>query len=115
MIRILPLAQAKAGMVLGQPADAAGQVLLTEGTTLTDAHLAMLNTRGVRSLGIQVPDDQRAPIDTKLVLSVDRLLRPRFARNNLQHPALKEIYRLALMRRIQQTVQSQGNGAPHAH
>lgn len=115
MIRILPLAQAKAGMVLGQPADAAGQVLLAAGTALTDAHLAMLTTRGVRSLAINVPDEQRAPIDTKLVLSVDRLLRPRFARNNLQHPALKEIYRLALMRRIQQTVQSQGNGVPNAN
>jgi hypothetical protein len=114
MIRIVPLAQAKAGMVLGQPADAAGQVLLAEGTTLTDAHLALFATRGLRSLAIAVPDEQRAPIDTKLVLSVDRTLRPRFVRCDLQHPALKEIYRLSLMRRIQLTAQASGAGAAHA-
>ncbi len=115
MIRVVSLAQAKVGMVLGQPADVAGQVLLSEGTTLTNAHLAMLKTRGVNVLAITVPEEQRAPIDAKMVLSADRLLRPRFARNNLQHPALKEIYRLALMRRLQQTVPPNGSGAPHAH
>lgn len=114
MNRIVPLAQAKAGMVLAQAADASGQVLLAAGTALTDAHLAMLATRGVRSLAIAVPDEQRGPIDTKLVLSVDRALRPHFVRCDLQHPALKELYRLALMRKIQQTVQKQGIGADHA-
>jgi hypothetical protein len=113
MIRTIAITQAKAGMVLGQPADAAGKVFLAEGTTLTDAYLALLNARGVRSVAIQVQDDQRKPIDTRAVLALDRQLRPRFARNNLQHPALKEIYRLALMRRIQQASLLQGSEESH--
>lgn len=118
MNRIIPITLAQPGLVLGEAATADGQVLLTEGTALTQAHLAMLTARGVRSLAVAVAKEQRAPIETKLVLAMDRALRPRFARTDLQHPALKEIYRLALMRRIQQTILHAGNqpdsGAPHA-
>jgi hypothetical protein len=108
MNRIIPLSVAQPGLVLGEPASADGQVLLTAGTTLTPAHLTMLTTRGVRSVAIVVAKEQRAPIETRLVLAMDRALRPRFTRTDLQHPAMKEIYRLALMRRIQQTL-TQGN------
>lgn len=104
MNRIIPLAMAQVGLVLGEPATADGQVLLAAGATLTQAHLNMLATRGVRSLAIAVAKEQRAPIETKLVLAMDRALRPRFARTDLQHPAMKEIYRLALMRCIQRTL-----------
>ncbi len=120
MNRIIPLALAQVGLVLGEPATADGQVLLAAGATLTQAHLKMLATRGVRSLAIAVAKEQRAPIDTKLVLATDRVLRPRFARTDLQHPAMKEIYRLALMRRIQLTLLQtesagqNGIGANHA-
>jgi hypothetical protein len=104
MNRIIPLTLAQVGLVLGEPATVDGQVLLAAGTTLTQAHLNLLATRGIRALAIAVPKEQRAPIDTKLVLATDRALRPRFARTDLQHPAMKEIYRLALMRRIQLTL-----------
>lgn len=118
MNRIIPISLAQPGLVLGEAATVDGQVLLAEGTALTQAHLGMLAGRGVRSLAVAVAKEQRAPIETKLVLAMDRLLRPRFARTDLQHPALKEIYRLALMRRIQQTILQAGNkpdhGAPHA-
>jgi hypothetical protein len=118
MNRIIPITLAQPGLVLGESATANGQVLLAEGTTLTQAHLAMLTTRGVRSLAVAVAKEQRAPIETKLVLAMDRALRPRFSRTDLQHPAMKEIYRLALMRRIQQTVlharEKNDHGAHHA-
>lgn len=104
MNRIIPLSAVQAGLVLGEPASVDGQVLLAAGTMLTSGHLAMLANRGVRSLAIAVAQEQRAPIETKLVLAMDRALRPRFARTDLGHPALKEIYRLALMRRIQLSV-----------
>ena len=118
MNRISPISLAQPGLVLGEAASADGQVLLAEGTTLTQAHLGMLTARGVRSLAVAVAKEQRAPIGTKLVLEMDRLLRPRFARTDLQHPAMKEIYRLALMRRIQQTLMHSGEktdtGVPRA-
>jgi hypothetical protein len=117
MNRIIPITLAQPGLVLGEAATADGQVLLAEGTTLTQAHLGLLTARGVRSLAVAVAKEQRAPIETKLVLAMDRNLRPRFARTDLQHPAMKEIYRLALMRRIQQTVMQaheKSDGAPHA-
>lgn len=100
MNRIIPLSQAQAGQVLGEAASADGQVLLAAGTTVTQGHLDMLATRGVRTLAIAVPAEHHAAINTKLVLATDRLLRPRFVRTDLQHPAMKEIYRLALMRRL---------------
>ncbi len=114
MNRIIPLAELRPGMILGEAAMVDGQVLLASGTTLTPAHLTVLSTRGVRSLAVVVADEQRTPIDTKLVLAIDRSLRPRFARTDLQHPAMKEIYRLALMRRIQRTV-SQAQTTPGAN
>ena len=116
MNRIIPLAELRPGMVLGDAASVDGQVLLANGTTLSAAHLTVLSARGVRSLAVVVPDEQRTPIDTKLVLAIDRSLRPRFARTDLHHPAMKEIYRLALMRRIQRTVShiDAAPGAGHA-
>ena len=113
MNRILALAMVKPGMVLSEPASANDQVLLATGTTLTVAHLALLNSRGVRSLSVSVADDQRAPIDTKLVMAMDRSLRPRFICADLKHPAIKEIYRIALLRCIQLAA-TKTPGANHA-
>jgi hypothetical protein len=110
MNRITPLADLRPGMVLGDAASVDGQVLLARGTALTQAHLGVLAARGVRSLAIAVPEANRTTVDTRLVLALDRSLRPRFARTDLQHVAMKEIYRLALMRRIHQV--SQAAAAP---
>jgi hypothetical protein len=102
MNRVLVLSEVQVGMVLGADASVQGQVLLSAGTTVTAAHLTLLAARGVRSLAIAVPAAGRMAIDPKLVLACDRHLRPRFVRCDLQHPALKEIYRLALLRRLHQ-------------
>jgi hypothetical protein len=102
MNRIIPFSAAQAGMILGEAATVDQQVLLAPGTRLTAANLVLLGARGVRSLSVMVPAEQRTPVDTRLVLALDRSLRPRFARNDLAHPAMKELYRLALLRRIQQ-------------
>lgn len=114
MNRIVPLSAAQAGVVLGEPASVDGQVLLAAGTTLTAGHLAMLANRGVRSLAIAVAPQERSPIETRLVLAMDRAQRPRFARTDLTHPAMKEIYRLALMRRLQQSLLAAQQGGPRA-
>ncbi len=113
MNRITALAMIKPGMVLGESASANDQVLLAAGTTLTVAHLALLNSRGVRSLSITVADDQRVPVDTKLVMAMDRGLRPRFGCTDLKHPAMKELYRIALLRCIQ-IAATKPAGASHA-
>ncbi|QBE64506.1 hypothetical protein [Pseudoduganella lutea] len=56
----LPLAQARAGMVLaGELRDAQGQLLLPHGTTLTPAMLASLARQGVEALPVRVPPRER--------------------------------------------------------
>lgn len=113
MNRIIALAMVKPGMVIGESVSANDHVLLATGTTLTAAHLDLLNSRGVRSLSVNVADDQLIPVDTKLVMAIDRGLRPRFACTDLKHPAMKEMYRIALMRCIQIAV-TQPAGISHA-
>ena len=59
-IRDLPLAQARAGMVLsGELRDAHGQVLLPEGTILTPSMLASLGRYGIDTLPVRNPNGER--------------------------------------------------------
>jgi hypothetical protein len=59
-IRDLPLAQARAGMVLsGELRDAQGQVLLPDGTVLTPAMLASLARHGIDTLPVRNPHGER--------------------------------------------------------
>lgn len=56
----LPLAQARAGMVLsGEPRDAQGELLLPGGTVLTPAMLASLARHGIDALPVLVPPRDR--------------------------------------------------------
>lgn len=100
MNSVLPLASLQAGMVLAEAASTGGQTLLAAGTVLTTTHLAMLKERQVRSLVIVDAGSKPAPPDAKLVLTTDKLLRPRFRCTDLSHPAMKEMYRLALLRYV---------------
>lgn len=110
MNRIIPFSLAQPGMVLAEAAAADGQVLLAAGTELNAAQIAMLTKRGVRSLSI-VQAQQRARLGAQQVLELDRVLRPRFARCGLAHPALKELYRLALLRQVRRALQAEGGHA----
>jgi len=107
MNRIIPFSLAQPGMVLAEAAAADGQVLLAVGTALTSAQIGMLDKRGVRSLTI-VQAQAQTGLGAKQVLELDRVLRPRFVRCDMQHPVIKEVYRLALMRRVQQAMQGRG-------
>jgi len=98
MNRIVPFPVAQPGMTLGEAATAGGQVLLAAGTVLTTAHIAMLRERKVRTLVLAEPEGKSAAPDAKSILATDKALRPRFARTDLKHPAMKEMYRLALLR-----------------
>jgi hypothetical protein len=104
MNRIIPFSLAQPGMVLAEVAAIDGQVLLAVGTVLTAAHIGMLEKRGVRSLTITQAKLQ-AGLGARQILELDRELRPRFVRCDMQHPVIKEVYRLALMRRVQQAMQ----------
>lgn len=112
MNRIIPFSLAQPGMVLAEAAAADGQVLLAVGTALTAAQIGMLDKRGVRSLTIALPPAQaQTGMGARQVLELDRVLRPRFVRCDMQHPVIKEIYRLALMRRVQHAMQGRGGNA----
>ncbi len=107
MNRIIPFSLAQPGMVLAEAASADGQVLLAAGTALSAPQLGMLGKRGVRSLSI-VQAETQAGLSAKQVLEIDRTLRPRFVRCDLQQPVMKEIYRLALTRQVRQAMLAKG-------
>lgn len=103
MNRIIPFSMVQPGMVLAEAAEAEGQVLLAVGTALTPAHIGMLGKRGVRSLAIkQQPGTGALP--ARRILELDKQLRARFLRCDMQHPVVREVYRLALMRQVQRVI-----------
>lgn len=103
MNRIIAYSMLQPGMTLAEAVSVDGQVLLAAGTVLTSAHIAMLGKREVRSLSIrQQPGSATLP--ARVILDLDKQLRTRFVRADLQHPVVKEVYRLALMRRVHQTM-----------
>jgi len=105
----IPLADARPGMVLADPAVAMGTVLLGPGMVLTAAHLSLFATRGLRSIRIKdaVAD---APPSAKAVIAADKTLRPLFAHCNLGHPAIKELYRISLLRAARRLGNEPGRG-----
>lgn len=103
MNRIIPLSLAQPGMVLAEAVAADGQTLMAAGLTLGAAHVAMLTKRGVRSLSI-VHTQPQTGLGARQILEIDRALRPRFIRTDMRHPMIKELYRLALTRQVQQAM-----------
>ncbi|MBN8524867.1 MAG: hypothetical protein J0M02_06005 [Planctomycetes bacterium] len=103
MNRIVAFSMLQPGMVLAEAASIDGQVLLAAGTTLTSAHIAMLGKRGVRSLAVR-QQPATATLPARVILELDKQLRAKFVRADLQHPVVKEVYRLALTRRVHQTM-----------
>lgn len=103
---MVPIENLEAGMVLSDDVhDRTGRLLLGAGAELTQKHLHIFRTWGVAKANIAgdyaedaapaLPDN----VDSSMLAAAEEALKPLFSHANLEHPALKEILRLAALRK----------------
>ena len=96
------------GMVLASDVlDRNGRMLLGAGAELNQKHLTIFRTWGVADVdiaGIDYVDTEPplpAEIDPAALAAAEEALLPHFRHSGTEHPALRELLRLAAIRRIQ--------------
>jgi hypothetical protein len=103
----VPIEDVVAGQVLAvDVANTGGQVLCKKGVTLSDAHVQAIKRAGIKSISIQ---NQRMDIESfpkdiveKAQIEIDW----RFKHNPQSHPLVKEIKQRALLKMVQNMVDS---------
>lgn len=105
---MLALDNLEIGMVLASDVkDRNGRMLLGAGAELTQKHLTIFRTWGVAEVdiaGIDYADDETplpAEVDPAAVEAAELSLIPLFKHAGTDHPALKELLRLAAIRKVQ--------------
>jgi len=95
----LSTALLKPGMILAEDLNApGGQRIAGAGATLTDKHLVALRTWGIAAAIIT--EDSTPPIDPAALAEARRAVAPRFAGQPTDHPAVRELFRMAVERRL---------------
>lgn len=96
------------GMVLaGDVQDRNGRMLLGAGTELTQKHLVIFRTWGIAEVDIAGIDyvDNESPlppeVDQAALEAAELSLIPLFRLAGTEHPALRELLRLAAIRKVQ--------------
>lgn len=97
------------GMVLARDVlDRNGRMLLGAGTELSQKHLVIFRTWGITEVQIAGGDADEAAtaplpaeIDPAAVEAAQETLLPLFARAGTEHPVMRELLRLAALRRVQ--------------
>ena len=111
---ILNIAQVEPGMVLeGEVKDRSGRVLLGSGVTLTERHLRTLKTWGVAEVAISGAagrDDKAtldiAEVDPAMLAEVQAELLPSFKHVNLEHPVMKQLFEMRLLRTVRERMKA---------
>jgi len=105
---MLPIDNLEIGMVLASDVlDRTGRMLLGAGAELTQKHLTIFRTWGVVEAdiaGIDYVNDEPplpAEVDPAALEAAEEALQPLFAHAGVEHPALRELLRLAAIRRVQ--------------
>jgi len=95
------------GMILKSDVhDRSGRLLLGSDTELNAKHLRMFRTWGVVEADIVGIDDQAAcasvasDVDPASLAAVENELRPLFRNSDLSYPAMAELFRLCLFRKV---------------
>ena len=85
--------------------DRSGRRLLAAGETVNDRHLRMFRSWGVQEAEVadtdhpeNIPAGDSAD-ETARLQAVEAELKPLFRNNNLEHPAMGELFRLCLLRK----------------
>lgn len=104
----------KPGMVVGEDlVGTNGRFLLGKGVSLTDKHLRVLKMWGVMDAEIDgvsasdVESDNMATFDAALFKEAIRQTRQRFRNCDMNHPALRELFRLCSLRKARNMTQEQ--------
>ena len=96
--------QIKPGMVLAADVlDTNGRLLLAKGKTIDASHMNIFKMWGVPEVSIEqgegIPADTESKLDPGLMRQVAERLKTPFAKNDLTHPAVAEIFRQAVLHR----------------
>lgn len=105
---IIPIDNLAAGMVLkSNVCDRSGRMLLPAGGELTERHLKIFRTWGVLEADIVGDDGAETTqdfiiedIDPARLAEAEEQVRWIFRRNDLEHPAIKELMRLCITRKV---------------
>jgi hypothetical protein len=105
---IVPIDNLAAGMVLkSNVCDRSGRLLLPSGGELTERHLKIFRTWGVLEADIEgdncmeaVQDLINEDIDPARLAVAEESVRRIFRFNELEHPAIKELMRLCITRKV---------------
>ena len=104
---MLPMDRLEVGMVLANDVmDRNGRLLLGAGAELTQKHLTIFRTWGVIEAdiaGIDYAEDEPLPaeVDPAALAAAEEALLPLFSHAGVDHPALRELLRLAALRKVQ--------------
>lgn len=105
---MLPIDSLEVGMVLASDVvDRTGRMLLGAGAELTSKHLTFFRTWGVVEVDIAgIDSDSDEPllpqeVDPAALAAAEEALLPLFCHAGTAHPALRELLRLAAIRKVQ--------------
>jgi hypothetical protein len=111
-VGIIAAADIQAGMVLGSDVkDRSGRVLLTGGTELTEKHIWVFKMWGVTEANIkgvakgEIADSSASQVDPAVLAQAEAATREIFTHVNLDHPAMKEMFRLSTLRTARKIMQ----------
>lgn len=104
---ILRIDQVNSGMVLAANVRAPnGRLLIASGRELTERQLLVLRTWGIQEIDIVgggIEDNSRPPLPAEVspqqLEQAKQILRPLFELANRDHPAMQELFRLAVLRK----------------
>lgn len=95
----LSTALLKPGMELAEDVNApGGRRIAGSGAVLTDKHLAAFRTWGIAA--VLITDASAPAIDPALLTEARRRVAPRFAGQPTDHPAVRELFRIAVDRQV---------------
>jgi hypothetical protein len=114
---LISLNDIKPGMVLAaEVKDRAGRVLLASGQEITEKHLKIFKTWGVTDANIEgasqedMVSQDLVDVDPEIRKQAEDAVLAKFRHAGTDHPGLKELARLATMRRLRELTEgSHGN------
>jgi len=106
---IINITSLRAGMMLAEDVrDRNGRFLASGGTALTDRHIKILKMWGVIEANIrgvtkeEAESDRIVDLDPTALEASETITRSRFALNDLDHPAVRELFRLCVARKARE-------------
>lgn len=96
--------QVRPGMVTNiEVRDRSGRLLLGKGAEVEDRHIRLFRSWGVSGIEVcdtAAPQDaaEEAAFDPQILKRAESLVRERFQHLTMNHPAIRELFRLAVLR-----------------